>query len=82
MLNIPSDAAPVPPTLEALRKASRLQREAHLLLDALDDVEEIPGATLQRAFERVKRRRDAYTRAADAHWGPLELEMGVKGVAA
>ena len=70
-------------TLHQLRHASKLKGEAYTLLDRLDTLETIPGATLQRAFDRVRRRRKLWERAADAHWGPLEPEANnVQRVAA
>ena len=69
-------------TLHQLRHASKLSSEAHALLNRLDTLETISGATLQRAFDRIRRRRKLWERAADAHWGPLEPEAEVERVAA
>lgn len=62
-------------TLHQLTYCSQLNREASDLLERLDAIETISGATLQRAFDRVRRRRKLWEKAADAHWGPLEPEV-------
>ena len=66
-----ADCSPAVSTFEAVKTASSLRNEASALLDKLSNDEATPGATVAKAFERYKRRRDLYNRAADAHWGVL-----------
>ena len=64
-------------TLHQVTHCSQLIREASELLDRLDAFENTPGGTLQRAFDRLRRRQKRWDAAADAQWGPL-----TEGVAA
>jgi hypothetical protein len=58
-------------TLQTLRTANKLAREAAAILERLEARHDVKGATLDKLFKRFQRRRDRSYAAADSHFGAL-----------